>query len=64
MDAPCKGCEDRVAGTKHHPSCHATCEKYKNYKTKVDEQSEEKRKEAEFVGYIKRANRRFEKMRR
>ena len=31
IKAPCKGCEDRVL------YCHATCEKYLEYRERVDE---------------------------
>ena len=32
MKCPCIRCQDRAAGSKDGPSCHACCEKYKNYR--------------------------------
>lgn len=29
--SPCLHCPDRTPGTKDHPGCHATCEKYIAY---------------------------------
>ncbi len=31
MRCPCIRCRDRVAGSKEGPSCHASCEKYKEW---------------------------------
>ena len=36
---PCKGCDDRVA----EPNCHATCEKYKAWRGKLDKVNEAER---------------------
>lgn len=31
MRCPCIRCKDRVAGSKDGPSCHGSCEKYKEW---------------------------------
>lgn len=36
IKAPCRDCETRAAG------CHSTCERYKEYKSKVDTAREKK----------------------
>lgn len=32
MICPCKGCTDRRAGSKDSPSCHASCERYNEWR--------------------------------
>lgn len=39
--APCKGCVDRVL------HCHSACERYKQYKSLVDAQNQQRRAEYE-----------------
>lgn len=33
---PCKGCEDRIP----EPNCHGTCEKYKEWRAKLDKHNQ------------------------
>lgn len=34
--APCKKCPDRRAGDRDHPPCHATCERYLEWRAYKD----------------------------
>lgn len=40
MMCPCRGCRERVAGSKDGPSCHAGCEKYKEWRAFIDARRE------------------------
>ena len=45
IKAPCKNCPDRELG------CHGKCEKYQEYRTKVNEYNKKKH-DAEFKAYL------------
>lgn len=47
--SPCKGCSDR------HRKCHATCEKYFEYRKGLDEIAKRAQEEAATRSYIKMA---------
>ena len=48
MNAPCYNCDERYIG------CHDSCEKYREYKSKVGDINQEKRECNDFLIYKKR----------
>lgn len=47
MNAPCYNCDERYIG------CHDSCEKYREYKSKVGEINQKKREHNDFIIYKK-----------